>query len=100
MQASELVLGVREGDKVSIILSGTPFYGESGGQIGDVGTIESQDAKLEVMDTTKPAPHLFLHRCKVIEGEITTETTVEAKIDVDRREHIAVNHTATHILHS
>jgi alanyl-tRNA synthetase len=99
IQANNLVSGVVEGDKVSVILNRTPFYGESGGQIGDVGTIQGRQATLEVVATSKPVPDLFLHECKVIEGEITAAATVKAKIDADRRGHIAVSHTATHILH-
>jgi alanyl-tRNA synthetase len=68
--------------------------------VGDIGTIESHNAKLEVIDTIKPIPDLFVHKCKVIEGEIVPQTTVEATINSERRGHIAVSHTATHILHS
>ena len=100
IRGAELVSSVREGDEVSIILNCTPFYGESGGQVGDTGTIASPDAKLAVVDTIKPVPDLLVHKCKVIEGEITPHTTVEAEIDLERRQHIAVSHTATHILHS
>ena len=100
IQANELVSSVTEGDNVSVVLNRTPFYGESGGQIGDAGTIEGRGATLEVVTTSKPSPDLFLHECKVIEGEITAAASVEAKIDANRREHIAATHTATHILHS
>ena len=100
IKGAELVSSVHEGDEVSIILNRTPFYGESGGQVGDIGTITSPDAKLAVINTTKPVPDLLVHKCKVIEGEITPHTTVEAEIDEARRQHIAVSHTATHILHS
>lgn len=99
VRGDELASGVHEGEEVSVVLNQTPFYGDSGGQIGDIGVIESQNAKLKVLDTVKPVPDLFVHRCEVVEGEITPQTTVEAKIDADRRQHIAVSHTATHILH-
>lgn len=99
IQANELVSGVTEGNNVSVVLNRTPFYGESGGQIGDAGTIEGREATLEVVTTSKPSPDLFLHECKVIEGEITAAASVEARIDANRREHIAASHTATHILH-
>jgi alanyl-tRNA synthetase len=95
----ELVSGAHEGETVAVILNRTPFYGESGGQVGDIGLIISDRAKLEVIDAVKPAPDLYVHKCKVVEGEITPRTTVEAKIDAARRQHIAVSHTATHILH-
>ena len=99
VRGDELASGAHEGEEVSVLLNQTPFYGDSGGQVGDIGVIESTNAKLEVVDTVKPVPDLFVHRCRVIEGEITPQTTVEAKIDVERRQHIAVSHTATHILH-
>ena len=99
IRGDELASGVHEGEEVSVILNQTPFYGDSGGQVGDIGVIESENAKLKVVDTVKPVPDLFVHRCKVIEGEIAPQTLVEAKIDPERRQHIAVSHTATHILH-
>ena len=95
----ELASGAHEGEEISVILNQTPFYGDSGGQVGDIGIIESKNAKLKVVDTVKPFPDLFVHKCKVIEGEITPQTPVAAKIDAERRQHIAVSHTATHILH-
>ena len=100
IQANELVSSVIEGDNVSVVLNRTPFYGESGGQIGDAGIIEGRGATLEVVSTSKPAPDLFLHECKVIEGQISAAAPIEARIDADRRGHIAASHTATHILHS
>ena len=87
-------------DAVFVLLNRTPFYGESGGQVGDVGTIESQNAKLVVQDTLKPSPDLVVHRCKVLEGEITPYTGVRATIDTAHRKAVAVSHTATHLLHS
>ncbi len=99
IRGDELASGVHEGEEVSVILNQTPFYGDSGGQVGDIGVIESENAKLKVVDTVKPVPDLFVHRCKVIEGEIAPQTLVEAKIDAERRQDIAVSHTATHILH-
>ncbi len=99
VRGDELASAVHEGEEVSVILNQTPFYGDSGGQIGDIGVIESEHAKLRVVDTVKPVPDLFVHKCKVVEGEIVPQTAVEAKIDADRRQYIAVSHTATHILH-
>ena len=97
---TESVGGAQEGDEISVLLNRTPFYGESGGQVGDVGTIEGPNAKLEVLDTIKPSAALVVHQCRVLEGEITPFTTVHAQIDVPRRKAVAVSHTATHILHS
>ncbi len=97
---TESVARAKQDEEVSVLLNCTPFYGESGGQVGDVGMLESSDAKLAVLDTIKPSPDLFVHKCKVIEGEITPFTKVKAQIDIDRRNAIAVSHTATHLLHS
>ncbi|MDE0637473.1 MAG: alanine--tRNA ligase [Candidatus Poribacteria bacterium] len=97
---TESVARARQNEEVSVLLNCTPFYGESGGQVGDVGILESSDAKLAVLDTIKPSPDLFVHKCKVVEGEITPFTKVKAQIDIDRRNAIAVSHTTTHLLHS
>ncbi len=97
---TESVGSAKQGETVSILLNRTPFYGESGGQVGDVGTLESQEAKLAVLDSQKPSDELIVHKCKVLEGEIAPYTTVHAKIDVSHRNAVAVSHTATHLLHS
>lgn len=97
---AESIGGAQQGDEVFVLLNRTPFYGESGGQVGDIGTIESQDAKLVVQDTLKPSADLVAHKCQVIEGEITPYTAVHAKIDTEHRSAVAVSHTATHLLHS
>ncbi len=97
---AESIGGAQQGDEVFVLLNRTPFYGKSGGQVGDIGTIESQDAKLVVQDTLKPSADLVAHKCQVIEGEITPYTAVHAKIDTEHRSAVAVSHTATHLLHS
>ena len=97
---AESVASARQGDEVFVLLNRTPFYGESGGQVGDIGTLENGTARLAVEDTLKPSADLVVHRCKVLAGEITPYTTVQAKIDIERRNAVAVSHTATHLLHS
>lgn len=97
---AESVASAQQGDEVFVLLNRTPFYGESGGQVGDVGTIESQGAKLRVQDTLRPSADLVVHKCKVLEGEITPYTPVHAQIDTEHRSAVAVSHTATHLLHS
>ena len=97
---SESVASAQQGDEVFVLLNRTPFYGESGGQVGDIGTLENGDARLAVEDTLKPSADLVVHKCKVLEGEITPYTTVQAEIDSERRNAVAVSHTATHLLHS
>ena len=97
---SESVTRATEGDEVIVFLNQTPFYGESGGQVGDIGTLVNSNSTLNVIDTQKPSPDLIAHKCKVVKGEITPFTHVTAKIDSERRQQIAVSHTATHLLHS
>ena len=97
---AESVGSAQQGDEVFVLLNRTPFYGESGGQVGDVGTIENGNATLTVEDTLKPSADLVVHKCKVLEGEITPYTAVQAEIDSERRNAVAVSHTATHLLHS
>lgn len=84
--------------EVDIILDRTPFYAESGGQIGDTGSITSRSAKVTVLDTFYGAPGLVVHRGK-LEGMISVGDEVQAIIDINRRMNISRNHTATHILH-
>ena len=97
---AESVASAQQGDEVFVLLNRTPFYGESGGQVGDVGTIESQDAKLHVQDTLRPSADLVVHKCRVVTGEITPYAAVHAHIDTERRSAVAISHTATHLLHS
>ena len=82
-----------------IILNQTPFYGESGGQVGDTGEIISSNFKFKVLDVQKKLGDLFVHYGKVISGEIKINESVELKIDVQRRENIRAYHSATHLLH-
>ncbi|MGQ9608746.1 MAG: alanine--tRNA ligase [bacterium] len=96
----ELLSGAKEGDEVEIVLDKTPFYGEVGGQIGDTGIIYNDDVKIQVLDSIRPIPDIIAHKCKIITGNISPEDSVIASVDAERRQKIAVNHTATHILHS
>lgn len=88
-----------QGEDGEIILHETPFYAESGGQVGDTGVIISSLAKINVIDTKKIA-RLNCHKVKVTEGIIREGDKVFAKIDIERRKAIMRNHTATHLLHS
>ena len=82
---------------VDVVLDKTPFYAECGGQVGDSGVIENGNLKLEVLTTFK-VNKLFVHRCEVVNGEITIGENVHAKIDVARREEIRLHHSAAHLL--
>ena len=86
-------------DEGMIIANQTPFYGESGGQVGDTGEITSGDFKFEVHDVQKQLGDLFVHYGKVIKGSIKVNDNVEMKIDVDRRNNVRAYHSATHLLH-
>ncbi len=90
--------GSEEGT-VAIVLDRTPFYAESGGQVGDTGTITTSTGVAEVVDTTYALPGLHRHTARVSEGTITASQEALAAIDVPRRNAIRRNHTATHLLH-
>ena len=97
-EADAKILATVEGDGyVDIILDKTPFYAECGGQTGDSGIIENDNMKAEVLTTFK-VNKLFVHRSKLINGEITTGEKVKAMIDVARREEIRLHHTSAHLL--
>jgi alanyl-tRNA synthetase len=95
----ELVSEASTGDDVEIVVAKTPFYGESGGQVGDRGWIATANGKLEVVDTLKPISGLWVHQGKIVEGTITTGNQAELAIDVPRRQATRRNHSATHLLH-
>jgi len=91
------------GSQLGLIFDRTPFYAESGGQVGDRGIIESNSARLQVNDTTKTAAGHYLHHCEVIEGDVSTEMCgQEFKLSVDQpyRSEIRAHHSATHLLHA
>ncbi|HEY0960476.1 MAG TPA: alanine--tRNA ligase [Novosphingobium sp.] len=89
------------GDEVIVLTNQTPFYGESGGQSGDTGTITGVDGlKLIVADTAKPLGRLHAHQAKVESGTISVGDTVHLDVDADRRDAIRANHSATHLLHA
>ena len=90
---------LNENDEGIIILNQTPFYGESGGQVGDTGEIISGDFKFEITDVQKKLGDLFVHYGKVKSGSIKIKDNVEMKIDIDRRNNIRAYHSATHLLH-
>ena len=91
-----------EGDDentVEVFLDRTPFYAESGGQVGDTGTIVTESGIAEVSDTVYAVPGLIVHKAR-LDGEMRAGQDALATIDVERREAIRRNHTATHLLHS
>ena len=86
-------------DEGMLITNQTPFYGESGGQVGDTGEITLGEFKFEVNDVQKQLGDLFVHYGKVIKGSIKVNDNVEMKIDVERRNNVRAYHSATHLLH-
>ena len=82
-----------------VVLNATPFYAESGGQIGDTGTLTSAATKADVSDVMKASKH-HLHQVQVIEGVLREGDSVTATVDESVREKIALNHSATHLLHA
>ena len=89
-----------EGQQVEVLLSETPFYAEMGGQVGDTGEIAAEGNVIYVQDTQTPFAGLTVHRCEVAGGSFTLGDAVDARVDAQRRESIACNHTATHLLHA
>ena len=87
------------GESVEVILDTSPFYGESGGQVGDSGLLSNKSTKLEVKDVQKPAGGLHVHGVKVLEGTVSVGDSVESSVDVERRNRTRANHSATHLLH-
>ncbi len=87
------------GQAGEVVLTATPFYGEQGGQVGDTGEIVTATARFVVTDTRIPAPGVITHHGTLEEGVLAVDEEVRASIDVQRRERIRRNHTATHILH-
>jgi len=89
------------GQEVAIIVNQTPFYGESGGQVGDTGTLRSEHgAVIEVTDTQKKLGELFVHYGRIVSGALTVGDGLEMTVDGARRAAIRANHSATHLLHA
>lgn len=93
------VTSVKAGDTVALIANQTPFYGESGGQIGDIGTISSPHGRMEVDDTQRKLGDLIVHLGRIVEGEFKTGDSVHLAIENERRDIIRASHSATHLLH-
>lgn len=98
--AEGLVEELKEGKSGILTFDVTPFYGESGGQIGDTGEAMSKNAVLKVTDTKKTSSGIHLHLVEVVSGEVHKDDTFELKIDVKRRDNIRRNHSVTHLLHA
>ncbi|MCO6390687.1 alanine--tRNA ligase [Aliihoeflea aestuarii] len=87
------------GDEIAIVVNQTPFYGESGGQVGDTGIIAGEGFSIEITGTQKKADGLFVHSGRVVSGSPKVGDVVELKVDAARRARIRRNHSATHLVH-
>jgi alanyl-tRNA synthetase len=87
-----------QGEDGFVVLNQTPFYGESGGQVGDTGAMTGEGVRLEVTDTQK-FHGVFAHKVRVVEGELSTGAALTLLVNHDRRSSIRANHSATHLLH-
>src|SRR5687767_3557968 len=97
------VESLNEGEEGEVVLDQTPFYAESGGQVGDVGRLSDTDGTdfiAEVVDTYSPAQGLIVHKIKVEKGSLKIGDVVSAEVDVEKRDATRRNHTATHLMHA
>jgi alanyl-tRNA synthetase len=90
----------REGDAVEVVVDETPFYAESGGQVGDRGRLETANASVSIEDTQKPVDGLMVHRGRVERGELRVEEEARLAVDADARAATVRNHSGTHLLHA
>jgi alanyl-tRNA synthetase len=93
------VVTAQAGDKVAIVANQTPFYGESGGQMGDIGVISAEGMQAIVTDTQKKVGDLHVHLARIENGAITVGDEVRLTVDADRRSKLRANHSVTHLLH-
>ncbi len=94
-----LVDAASAGEDVLIVTNQTPFYGESGGQMGDTGTLMSDGVQVSVTDTLKKVGALHVHAAHIDEGTVSVGQALDMKIDGERRRQLKANHSATHVLH-
>lgn len=98
---NNLVDDIQETDTQFLLISNqTPFYGESGGQMGDIGMIFAKDSKVEVIDTLKYLGSIIVHKCILKKGQINVGENANFSIDIKYRQNLRIHHSATHILHA
>ncbi len=98
-KGNKFVENAKEGDEVEVITNQTPFYGESGGQVGDQGIISSSKCKINIKDTQKKMGDLFVHYGTVQKGSFAVGDSVNLEINIQKRNNARANHSATHLLH-
>jgi alanyl-tRNA synthetase len=99
-RGAEAVEVLSVGDEGILVLDRTPFYAESGGQVGDRGWLTGEEVRLTVLNTQKLGGDVFGHVCRVEAGELRIGDKLEAKVDAERRRATALNHSATHLMHA
>ena len=99
-RAGQEVDALDVGEEGVVVLNTTPFYAESGGQVGDHGEIAGSDGRFQVDDTRKQGQDTHLHQGRVASGQIKVGDQVQATVDIDRRSRVVLNHSATHLLHA
>ncbi|MBK9706573.1 MAG: alanine--tRNA ligase [Acidobacteria bacterium] len=100
IKGGESVTQLKVGDKAEVVLDQTPFYAESGGQIGDTGVMENEDTRLLVNDTLSPTSGVIAHQVEIEQGTLKVGDSVNAHVDSERRSRTMANHTATHLMHA
>src|SRR5215203_3596683 len=100
LDGDKQIESLNEGEQGSVVLDETPFYAESGGQVGDTGRLVSPDTLLTVADTYSPVAGLIIHKVKVDKGSVRVGDIVNAQVDVEKRDATRRNHTATHLVHA
>jgi alanyl-tRNA synthetase len=100
IKSGEIVSEASAGDEVELIFEETPFYAESGGQVGDRGRIETDSGEVEIRDVLKPVTGLFVHQGVVVSGEVKVDQEARLLVDVESRGATVRNHTGTHLLHA
>ncbi len=98
-KGNKFVENAKEGDEVEVITNQTPFYGESGGQVGDQGIISNSKCKINIQDTQKKMGDLFVHYGTVQKGFFAVGDSVNLEINIQKRNNARANHSATHLLH-
>ncbi len=91
---------LNEGEEGTVILGQTPFYAESGGQVGDKGVVRTESGNFEVIDTQKQGDDVYLHLGRVAKGRVIVEESCHAEVNIACRQATALNHSATHLLHA
>ncbi len=98
-KGNKFVESAKTGDEIEIITNQTPFYAESGGQVGDQGIIYTSNCEINIIDTQKKMGDLYVHTGKVEKGSIKIGQSVNLEIDINKRNNSRANHSATHLLH-